>query len=912
MDALRTMMPASRQHSISRRAFSKGSLGVLGAAALSGAFLDLTKHGLSPAVANEGDSEGTWVKSFCSSCIFSNCGTEVCVKDGVAVEIRGNVDHPANQGTLCPRGGSQLMSLYNPYRPKAPMKRTNPEKGLDVDPGWVEITWDEAYQIIEEKLGAILADDPRKFAYLMGFAAQPHENCMAKILTDAFGTTNLAVTSGPLCEVHYAPKTFSGTYIDRVDYGYCDYLVMFGRNAAGSAVYASGPSRSLADAIERGMEIVWVDPHASIDASKGQWVPIKPGTDMAMGMAMLHVMLIELDEFDREAVKRNSNATYLIGPDGDYVRDAASGKPLVWDEAAGAACPFDEADPENCALEGTFEVNGSEARPALVLLKESVSETTPEWAEERSGVSAQTIRRITSQLIEKAQFGATTVIDGRELPLRPAAVAVGRGCANQPQGRKLYEVANIINVLLGGMNVPGSVLPVCANFGGGSITYDVVDGLIRPVYQEIGGVSGFSIPQESYHCLQFAPFATFPMLASFLRAVVDPEEYYLDYDLEALLIYGSNPHQSFTDPDLVSEAFRKIPFIFTVSYHIDEAALFADVVLPEHQHYERNQSRVYAETMAVSRETIGLYGVNYKENVLERPVYDSRQFEDIILDLFWDLGVGMKINAIFNGFHKLAGTEYALEMGKRYTYREMLDHFLRAQTKDPEKGADWFKENGFFHRTLPLEECYVRLKMDGKARMPVYDQHRLAVGRELKANLDKFGVVVPGLGGHMDHIFNEYTPVPEWEDSFLTRDAGEYDLLCVNWKTTPNTMGLGGQQDNAWLLEVVGNTEIDNFSIQINTATAVAKGLVSGDVVRVESEHGGSLEGRIITTELIHPECIGFPGNGGRVSAFLNPAARQGCNYNRLLSSAPDVVDADASAVPLSAHVKVTKIEGAR
>ncbi|WP_165056641.1 hypothetical protein [Adlercreutzia sp. ZJ305] len=64
-----------------------------------------------------------------------SCGNITTVKDGVVVSIEGDPARPSNRGTLCPRGKGAIMNMYNPYRIKAPMKRTNPEKGMDVDPG---------------------------------------------------------------------------------------------------------------------------------------------------------------------------------------------------------------------------------------------------------------------------------------------------------------------------------------------------------------------------------------------------------------------------------------------------------------------------------------------------------------------------------------------------------------------------------------------------------------------------------------------------------------------------------------------------------------------------------------------------------------------------------------------------------
>ena len=140
----------ARANTTTRRGFLKGTATIAAAAALGGAVLSGSRDHL--AVADEDSTEEKWVKTFCGTCIFTNCGMEVKVVDGVAVEIRGNMDHPANQGTMCPRGASQLMNLYDPYRCKVPLKRTNPEKGIDVDPQWQEISMEEAKETIFQKM----------------------------------------------------------------------------------------------------------------------------------------------------------------------------------------------------------------------------------------------------------------------------------------------------------------------------------------------------------------------------------------------------------------------------------------------------------------------------------------------------------------------------------------------------------------------------------------------------------------------------------------------------------------------------------------------------------------------------------------------------------------------------------------
>ena len=88
---------------ISRRKFLQGSMAVTAAAMLGGNLMPPSRKRLVPGISPAQTSEGKWIKSYCTSCIWPNCGTEVKVVDGVAMEIRGNKEHPFNQGTLCPR-----------------------------------------------------------------------------------------------------------------------------------------------------------------------------------------------------------------------------------------------------------------------------------------------------------------------------------------------------------------------------------------------------------------------------------------------------------------------------------------------------------------------------------------------------------------------------------------------------------------------------------------------------------------------------------------------------------------------------------------------------------------------------------------------------------------------------------------
>src|SRR5574341_1262699 len=100
------------------------------------------------------------VPTYCHQCVAGPDLLKVIVKDGVAVGVEPNSDmagtHPAC-GKVCVRAYGLIQKLYNPARIKTPMRRTNPFKGREHDPGWEPISWDEALGMLATRLNGIRA-----------------------------------------------------------------------------------------------------------------------------------------------------------------------------------------------------------------------------------------------------------------------------------------------------------------------------------------------------------------------------------------------------------------------------------------------------------------------------------------------------------------------------------------------------------------------------------------------------------------------------------------------------------------------------------------------------------------------------------------------------------------------------------
>ncbi len=166
-------------------------------------------------------------------------------------------------------------------------------------------------------------------------------------------------------------------------------------------------------------------------------------------------MLHELNTYDAPYLKEMTNSPYLVGPDGYWLRDKETGKVLVWDAIDRKAKTYDAADIKDFALEGSFEIEGVQGKPAFQMLKDHVKQYTPEWASSVTEISAEKIRRITKEFVDAAKIGSTIDIDGVRLPYRPAATLCGRGVTGQMHSYQTILADHILAVLIGGLEVPG-------------------------------------------------------------------------------------------------------------------------------------------------------------------------------------------------------------------------------------------------------------------------------------------------------------------------------------------------------------------------------------------------------------------------------------------------------------------------
>ena len=172
--------------------------------------------------------EDVWIKTTCNIC-FSMCAIRVHRVDGQVVEIEGNPDCPTSRGGLCPRGASGIMLLYDPNRVNVPLKRTNPEKGFGIDPEWVEITWEEAFDILVEKLSKIHEKNPLQ---LYAGSMDVHVCGLQALFTSAFtgGDPRVGYFAGygGFCgePIHRMGTALHGSFLDYPETRYSKYIIV--------------------------------------------------------------------------------------------------------------------------------------------------------------------------------------------------------------------------------------------------------------------------------------------------------------------------------------------------------------------------------------------------------------------------------------------------------------------------------------------------------------------------------------------------------------------------------------------------------------------------------------------------------------------------------------------------------------
>ena len=353
------------------------------------------------------------------------------------------------------------------------MRKPGAERGAGE---FVAMSWDEAFRMLEERLARIRATDPKQFAL---FTGRDQMQALTGLFARQFGTPNYAAHGG-FCSVNMAAGMiytiggsfweFGGPDLDRAK-----LFVMVGT----AEDHHSNPLKIAISKFKRdGGRFISINPiRTGYSAIADEWVPIRPGTDGALLLALIHE-IIALGLYDRDFLVRYTNSGQLVNLDaksdefGMFIRTEVPEEEgcfdpqnkLWWDRATNRPV-ITHSEGTDPFLLGEFALSdGTPVKPAFQLLKERVDDCTPEWAADITGIPADVIRRLAHEM------GVTARDQKIELPIpwtdvwghehetvtgNPVAFHAMRGLAAHSNGFQSIRALAILMTLLGTIDRPG-------------------------------------------------------------------------------------------------------------------------------------------------------------------------------------------------------------------------------------------------------------------------------------------------------------------------------------------------------------------------------------------------------------------------------------------------------------------------
>lgn len=892
------------------------------------------------------------VSTYCYQCVNGPDLLNVEVKDGVATTVEPNFAvrgmHPAD-GKICVKPYGLLQKLYNPNRILKPLHRTNPRKGKNEDPGWVEISWDEALDLVAEKLRPLRAapcdghGNPR-LAFTIGGAGTPLRYMGAfPALLQAWGPVDRSLGAGGTVSCYHGEHVYGDlwhrAFVVAPDTPRCNYVVAFGNNINASGGVTS--VRRQADARARGMRRVQIEPHLTVTgATATEWIPIRPKTDSAFLFAMLHVLLHEhrTEELDVEFLKQHTAAPYLVAPNGYYLR--RDGKPLVWDAKRAAAVPYDTPDTDPKLL-GEFLISGTErgaddeswvhenakAKPAHQLLVEHLAHRTPEWASELCDVPAANIRQVANEFLTEARIGETTEVCGETLPLRPVAVMLAKSVNNGWGAYECVWARTMLQTLVGALEVPGGLLGAVSRIVGPE--HDRMascvpgeDGFMTPTFLPTDREHWQARPVMRHGHSTLTPLTGDGPIAQSLGSTTlswlrlqgrAADTWARPNPPDVWIVYRCNPLISNNDGERIAETVATFPFQVSFVYTHDETSHFADLLLPDCTDLESLQLIRVGGTEGFEQfwEAEGW--------VLRQPVVapqgEARSFDWIAGELARRLEMVDDFNTAINaGACGLPLGEFSLQEDRVHSSEEIWDAVCRAASFEVTEGTasdglEYYREHGLRTRPFPRINWYLfpRMRAQGLRFELPYQERLLRIGRQLANRLHESGIT------WWDRQLAGYEPMPHFKDlnklweEMLERNYGVRASDFPFWVLTSRSMqySWGGNASIQLMREMARNVA-GHDGIQMNPRPARALGIREGDRIEVRSPVG-AVTGRAILREGVRPDVVVMVGQFGH---WKTPYARDfGMpSLNKLVPMHVDLIDEGGSTVDAT-KVNVRRME---
>ncbi|MDR2837789.1 MAG: molybdopterin-dependent oxidoreductase, partial [Azonexus sp.] len=678
--------------------------------------------------------------------------------------------------------------------------------------------------------------------------------------TKAFGTPNM-VHRTTACEAarHVADElTWAGGGI-LPDLKHSKYMLNFGSNYYEGEQASRWLDWQTMQSVDQGLKTVVIEPRLSVTAAKAnEWVPVRPGKDVVMILAMAR-LLIEANTIDEPFLVEYTNAPQLVDEAGVILKDKDGKTPLVWDTVTNSAKPYVEG--VKPALKGSYSHEGKTCRTAFQVLADSLKDITPEYAEQVADVPAATIVRLAQTFAKEARIGETIELDGQKLRHRPAVLYTFRGLSAKEHGVQGWRSGLIVNMLVGNIDAVGGLMLEGA-YG-------------RAQYFDI---SKCEYPPNRADLAQsvFFPYANHHIAQTPNLVVQDPQAYGLPYTPEMQIYYGTNRPVSVPDSWRQFKGMEKT-FNVVIDIVMTESAWYADVVLPDKTYLE---SWHWAPTRGTPEA---------KHMAIRQPMCNPFKLEQdafsIVQELAKRLGIRDKFAEENNKAWGLKDVKF--EPGRDYSQRETVEILWADKTK---KDFSVALEQGFVGAKANTKGKYLggveaKFKGPDKAKMKLYadqliDTYYKAEGIVKKNNLSSFDLAKLRIA---------YSPLPIREHAFPTphREAADYPFYVITHKRMYRYQ-TGNTTNNVILNQALGPDAATNH-ITINRATGKKLGLKDGDTVVIETRIG-KVKGAARLVEGIRPDTIAVSYHYGSFSPGMAPAARNGTWINQVLENHPDLI----------------------
>ena len=815
------------------------------------------------------------------------CGIRVTLRDGEIRYIQGNPDHPLNKGIICAKGSSGIMKQYSPARLTKPLRR---KPGADRgDAQFEEISWDETFDILEERLGNLRATDPKKFAL---FTGRDQMQALTGLFAKQFGTPNYAAHGG-FCSVNMAAGLiytiggsfweFGGPDLDR-----SKLFVMIGT----AEDHHSNPLKMQLSRFKRnGGRFISINPvRSGYSAIADEWVPIKPGTDGALFLALIHE-IIKTGLYDREFLVQYTNSAELVNMDesstehGMFLRFEVPKEEgcfdpqnkLWWDRDLNKPISTHTpgADP---FLMGDFQLaDGTPVKPAFQLLKERVEEYTPEWAEDITGIPADTIKRLAHEM------GITARDEKIELPIawtdvwdnehqsvtgNPVSFHAMRGLAAHSNGFQTIRAMGILMSILGTIDRPGGFrhkapfprpIPPCPKSPNSPDD-------VQPNTPLNGMPLGWPADPDDLFVddngepvrIDKAFSWEHPLSVHGLMHNVITNAHRGDpYRIDTLLLFMANmAWNSSMNTDNVRKMLNdkdedgeyKIPFIVVADAFQSETVAFADLVLPDTTYLERH------DVMSMLDRPISEYDgpVDSVRIPVVPPTGECKPFQEVLIEL----GSRLKLPA------------FTTEDGKR-KFRDYPDFVTNFETApgsgigflagwrgkggekqmrgepNPNQWKMYEENNCVFHHEMPKSYQYMRNWNQGYLQwaqgngLTRYDEPiNCHIYSEV---LQKFRLAAQDKnpGGRVPpqrlrkRIETHFDPLPFYSEPLESQLTNKHTYPLNAITQRPMAMYHSWDSQNAWLRQI----HTYNY-LHLHPQTAKAAGIEDESWMWVESMHG--------------------------------------------------------------------------